>query len=278
MAPLRARLAGGKTTHRQRPAAPRSRLRGAGLSRAALVSRTAGGRPPPPTVAGRWSLVPPIETDPTVRGAATSEILLDRYGVVTRGSVVAEDVPGGFAGVYRVLSAYEEAGRTRRGYFVEGLGAAQFGSTGAVDRLRTFVRLPGAEQAGDREDVPAVLLAAADPANPYGAALGVAGGGTEEKHRPARRAGAMVALFEGELVLYAERGGRSLLTFTDDRVLLGAAARSIAAAVRGGGLAGVTVQKIDGRSSFEGGPVADALQEAGFIATPRGLRLRPTVR
>ena len=277
LAPLRARLAGGKTTHRQRPAAPRSRLRGGGLSRAALLSRAATSRPPPPTVAGRWSLVPPIETDPTTRGAATAEVLLDRYGVVTRGSVVAEDVPGGFAGVYRVLSTFEEVGRTRRGYFVEGLGAAQFGSTGAVDRLRTFVRLPDVGSV-DLTDTPGVLLAAADPANPYGAALAWPAVTTEEKHRPARRAGAMVAMVDGQLVAYAERGGRSLLTFTSDRPLLDAAAAAMAAAVRRGGLGGVTVQRIDGRSSFEGGPAADALQEAGFTATPRGLRLRPAVR
>ena len=92
--------------------------------------------------------MPPAETDPTVRAVTNAELFLDRYGVLTRGSVATEDVPGGFAAVYRVLSAAEEAGKVRRGYFVEGLGASQFASTGAVDRLRSMapgpvnVRLP----------------------------------------------------------------------------------------------------------------------------------------
>ncbi|MEO5833329.1 MAG: ATP-dependent helicase [Nakamurella sp.] len=277
LTPVRARLAGGKTTHRQRPTAPRSRLRGMGLSRASLSAATA--RPAPATVAGRWSLVPAIDTDPTVRAHATAEILLDRYGVVTRGSVVAEEIPGNFAGVYRVLSAFEEAGRTRRGYFIEGLGAAQFASTGAVDRLRGFVRIPGSELLGDGTE-PAVVLAAADPANPYGAALPWPEVMAEEKHRPARRAGAMVALVDGEIALYAERGGRSLLSFTADADILASAARGFAAAVTRGGLGSMTVQKVNGGEALAGAgsPVAVALEAAGFSATPRGLRLRPAVR
>ena len=275
LAPLRARLAGGKTTHKQRAPAPRSRLRGMGLSRAALTA--AAARPASPTVAGRWSLVPAIDLDPTIRAHATAEVLLDRYGVVTRGSVGAEDVPGGFAGVYRVLAAFEEAGRTRRGYFVEGLGAAQFASTGAVDRLRSFVHTPGSELLNDNAE-PAVLLAAADPANPYGAALPWPDVTTEEKHRPARRAGAMVALVDGEMVLYAERGGKTLLSFTSEPAPLAAAAQAFAAAVTRGGLGAMTVQRIDGAETFSGGAVQDALEAAGFAATPRGLRLRPAVR
>ncbi len=96
--------------------------------------------------------------------------MLERHGVVTRGAVVSERVPGGFAGVYKVLSAFEDSGRCRRGYFVEGLGAAQFGVPGSVDRLRTFSRELGGE--GDPQAARAtVVLAATDPANPYGAAL-----------------------------------------------------------------------------------------------------------
>ena len=148
LAPLRALLAGGRTAHRPRRSAPRStRYSGRASTLGALSGRRpASGRPAmpsrtgPPTAAGRWSLLPPTEPDATVRSYATAEVLLDRYGVVTRGSVVAEGVVGGFAGVYRVLAAAEESGRVRRGYFVEGLGAAQFATGGAVDRLRAQSR------------------------------------------------------------------------------------------------------------------------------------------
>ena len=108
-----------------------------------------------------------LETDATVRTHAAAEVLLDRHGIVTRGAVVAEGTVGGFAGVYRVLSALEETGRIRRGYFVEGLGAAQFASAGAVDRVRAFATRPDE----DRQTPVGLVLAAADPANPYGAAL-----------------------------------------------------------------------------------------------------------
>ena len=111
---------------------------------------------------GRWSLVPEAETDATVRTHAAAEVLLDRHGIVTRGAVVAEGTVGGFAAVYRVLAALEETGRIRRGYFVEGLGAAQFASAGAVDRVRAFATRPD-----EQEGVPqGVVLAAADPGEP----------------------------------------------------------------------------------------------------------------
>ena len=124
----------------------------------------------PPTAAGRWSLLPDREPDPTRRAHALAEMLLDRHGVVTRGAVVAERAPGGFAAVYRVLAAFEETGRCRRGYFVEGLGAAQFAMPGAVDRMRAMQRQWSAGPRRSRLR-PALVLAATDPANPYGAAL-----------------------------------------------------------------------------------------------------------
>ncbi|PZF85832.1 DEAD/DEAH box helicase, partial [Micromonospora deserti] len=130
LAPLRAVLGGGGA-HRSRPAAPRTRYRRPG--RVALPTR--GG---PPTVAGRWSRLPERDTDPTRRAAALADVLLERHGVVTRGAVVAEQVAGGFAAVYPVLAALEERGAARRGYFVEGLGAAQFAVPGAVDRIRAL--------------------------------------------------------------------------------------------------------------------------------------------
>ncbi len=256
LAPLRSLTSAGRPAHRSRRAAPRP----------GRVARSG-----PPETAGRWALLPAIDTDPTRRGHATAERLLDRHGVVTRGAVVSERIPGGFAGVYRVLSAFEESGRCRRGYFVEGLGAAQFGSAGAVDRLRTFSSVP------DHDKPVAVALAATDPANPYGAALpwppGDAGGGG---HRPGRKAGAIVVLVDGALALYVERGGRTLLTWSDDADLLAPAAEALSTAVRRGTLGRLTVEKADGAPLLGSGPSAlrSALDAAGFVATPRGLRIR----
>ncbi|HEY9563239.1 MAG TPA: DEAD/DEAH box helicase, partial [Nocardioides sp.] len=190
---------------------------------------------------------------------------------VTRGAVAAERVPGGFAGVYKVLSAFEETGRCRRGYFVAGLGAAQFGSAGAVDRLRTYVDLP------DGNKPFAVALAATDPANPFGAALAWPERTTEEAgHRPGRKAGAMVVLVDGAVALYVERGGRTLLTFTDSLDRLGPACAALAEAVRRGALGRLTVEKADGTALLGDAstPLRQALQDAGFVATPRGLRIR----
>jgi ATP-dependent Lhr-like helicase len=208
-------------------------------------------------------------------------VLLDRYGVLTRGSVGAERVPGGFAAVYRVLAAMEEAGRVRRGYFVEGLGASQFASPGAVDRLRAGARPVG--QATSRPSS-TLVLAAADPANPYGAALPwpdraatvtSGDGDAATGHRAGRKAGALVVLVDGAQVLYVERGGRTLLSWTDEPSALQAAADALALAVRSGALGRLTVQRADGAAVLAGDhPLADALESAGFHATPRGLRLR----
>jgi ATP-dependent Lhr-like helicase len=278
LAPLRARLAGGRTTHRQPARPPRLRM-----GRAGGLSALAAGRATrlPPMVGGAWSMLPAPESDPTIRAHAAAETLLDRHGIVTRGAVTAEEIPGGFGGVYRVLSAFEETGRVRRGYFVEGLGAAQFGSAGAVDRLRAQSDpLPDTGDAGAVG--PALVLAAADPANPYGAALPwPTGGELAEKHRPARRAGAVVVLLDGAPVLYAERGGRSLLTFTSEVSRLSLASAALVALVRGGRLGGMTVQRIDGVDVV--GPeqpveLVQVLQDNGFAVTPRGLRLRAGVR
>jgi ATP-dependent Lhr-like helicase len=283
LAPLRARLTGGRTTHKPRPAAPRVRMRGpSGLAMLSGQLRAgqngAGGtrRGVPPSVVGRWSLVPDVEIDSTVRTHAAAEVLLDRHGVVTRGAVAAEGVPGGFAAVYRVLSAMEEAGRIRRGYFVEGLGAAQFATVGAVDRVRGFARPPDTDRAV--ED--AVVLAAADPANPYGAALDwpepVA---AEDPHRPSRRAGALTVLVDGAPVLFAERGGRTMLSFTENPALLAAAAGALVEQVRSGRISSMTVSKVDGADTMaDRGPVVQALSDAGFSVTPRGLRLRSAAR
>ncbi|HEY2174672.1 MAG TPA: ATP-dependent helicase [Mycobacteriales bacterium] len=259
LAPLRTLLGAGKVAHPRRPAAPRSRYGRVG--RAPMPSRTG-----PPTVAGRWSRLPDRVVDPTPRAHALVETLLERHGVVTRGAVAAEHVAGGFAAAYRVLRAFEEAGRVRRGYFVAGLGAAQFASTGAVDRLRTF--------ASERSDTQrAQVLAATDPANAYGAALSWPERPEQSGHRPGRKAGALVVLVDGQLVLYVERGGRSLLSWSDDPALLQPAADALALAVRDGGLGRMAVERADGVGVHDS-PLAQALAAAGFRPTPRGLRLR----
>ncbi|MDX5570767.1 DEAD/DEAH box helicase, partial [Streptomyces sp. ID05-04B] len=311
--------------------------------------------------------------DPTVRAHALARTLLDRHGVVTRGAVAAEGVEGGFSATYRILSVFEESGQARRGYVVEGLGAAQFAMDGAVDRLRAVANardrgeaLPGpnptphaqddfvfpddlpADDAwdvpGDRASFPsppaprrgpassdeyvsprdlaspgtgggrgggafpnaagfpgrpghggvrhggreaspasrAVVLAAADPANAYGAALGWPEPPSGAGHKPGRKAGSLVVLVDGELTLYMERGGKTLLAWPSvadsegapaDDPQLHAAAQALAEAARAGALGTVTVERVNGSSALTS-PIGALLERAGFIATPRGLRLR----
>ncbi|MER7440930.1 Lhr family helicase [Micromonospora avicenniae] len=270
LAPLRAVLGAGGA-HRSRPSAPRTRYRRPG--RVALPTR--GG---PPTVAGRWSRLPERDTDATRRAAALADVLLERHGVVTRGAVVAEQVVGGFAAVYPVLSALEERGAARRGYFVEGLGAAQFAVPGAVERIRALAEpVDGGRGRGG----PTLVLAATDPANPYGAALpwpdravdSGDGNTPATGHRAGRKAGALVVLVAGDLVLYVERGGRTLLSFTDDADVLAAAGKALADVVHSGALGAISVERADGEAVHTS-PLRDALTAAGFRATPRGLRLR----
>jgi ATP-dependent Lhr-like helicase len=268
LAPLRAALGSGRPTHRSR-----TTRRG----RPVLPSRTG-----PPTVAGRWWPLPARETTATLRSHALAEALLERYGIVIRGAVAAERTPGGFSAVYPVLRAFEESGRCRRGYFVEGLGAAQFALPGAVDRLRAL-RPPAAApddisalwETPRKPDVRALVLAAADPGNPYGAALPWPGRDDEvaSGHKPGRKAGALVVLVEGRLVLYVERGGKTLLTWDDDPDVLQPAVDALALAVREGALGKLTVERADG-AAINDSPLAAALESAGFHPTPRGLRLR----
>ncbi|MFI8258438.1 Lhr family ATP-dependent helicase [Streptomyces filamentosus] len=271
LAPLRALLGSGRTAgstaHRARRTVPRGRFGTPGATRP--VSRSG-----PPTVSGRWALLPPPEPEPTHRAHALARTLLDRHGVVTRGAVAAEGAEGGFSAVYRVLSAFEDSGQARRGYVVEGLGAAQFAMDGAVDRLRaaSTARDRGVEAAAGPR---AVVLAAADPANAYGAALPWPEPPTGAGHKPGRKAGALVVLVDGELTLYVERGGKTVLSWPaePDDPALTAAAGALAEAARAGALGTVTVERINGTASLTS-PLARPLEAAGFLATPRGLRLR----
>ncbi|HTZ45846.1 MAG TPA: DEAD/DEAH box helicase [Jatrophihabitans sp.] len=274
LAPVRARLAGGRTSHARgrSPARPRYRRFGrAGLGRPTGAGQFGTQLP------GRWSRLPDRPAEETQRALVRTEVLLDRYGILTRGEVAAENIPGGFSAVYPVLRQGEDAGRYRRGYFVDGLGAAQFGLTGAVDRLRALV---GEHERNPRQERDSLVLAATDPANPYGAALDwpervhqpeLESG--RRGHQPARKAGALVVLVDGECVLYVERGGRTLLSFSQDQEQLSAAARALAVSVQAGALGKLHVESADG-AAVSGSPLAAALEEAGFRPSPRGLRLR----
>ncbi|MFE3984123.1 ATP-dependent helicase [Nocardia tengchongensis] len=271
-APVRALLAGTArttTAHRTPRRAPRGRMY---LPRSGMPARTAA-----PQVAGRWSLLPERVADNTVRAHATADVLLERYGVLTRGSVQSEGVPGGFALMYRVLTEFEDRGRCRRGYFVDSLGGAQFSTTDVVDRLRSFdtERTRGAGDGFSHEPVgKAVVLASCDPANPYGAALPWPKAAAEGAgHRPGRKAGALVVLVEGDLALYLERGGKTLLTFTEDPAVRTAAAAALAGLVHDRRVDSLVIDRVNGES-VHGNTFAGFLAEAGFAATPKGFRLR----
>jgi len=207
-----------------------------------------------PRATGRWSLVADLVgggANPTERLHSEAGVLLQRHGVLTREAVVGESWPGGFASLYPVLRAMEESGRIRRGYFVEGLGGSQFALPGAVDRLRSLRDSGGG----------VVALAATDPANAYGTILAW----PESDGRMRRAAGAYYVLDEGRLVLYLERGGRSLLT--NGEVHLAHLQALIALATTTGK---VELQRVDGVPVMES-PFKNALREAGFSATHRSL-------
>ena len=272
-----------------------------------------------PQDSGRFSRVDTLLQEPveaTVAALARADLLLDRYGVLTRGCLQVEDSAGGFSQLYRIYSAAEDRALVRRGYFIEGLGAAQFAAPETVDLLRSTadsLSIPAGPQGfgasaytpqrTDTEQVygtfTVTLLAATDPANPYGAALSWPaipsfaheGEGTV-KHRPARKAGACVVLVDGAPVLYVERGAKTLLTFTTDSVLLEAAAPALARLVSAGGAEKISVEKVNDVEllgthtlSASGSEIVEhpvealraALQAQGFYATVRGLSLRRSI-
>lgn len=355
-APVRAMLAGVRSAH-PTPAAParlsRVGRRGAGRIAAARASMGNGltdgygaatgrglrslrggfhGAAPAvaPQDSGRFSRVDTLLQEPveaTVTALARADLLLDRYGVLTRGCLQVEDSAGGFSQLYRIYSAAEDRALVRRGYFIEGLGAAQFAAPATVDLLRSTadsLSVPASPQGfgatqgfgasaytPQRTDTERVygtftvtLLAATDPANPYGAALSWPaipsfaheGEGTV-KHRPARKAGACVVLVDGAPVLYVERGAKTLLAFTTDPVLLEAAAPALARLVSTGGAEKISVEKVNdvellgthtvstSTLGASGGEVVEhpvealraALQAQGFYATVRGLSLRRSI-
>ena len=256
-APIRARLSGGKTAHRAKRRPSRSRVR---------TGRTSFATVTPPDMVGRWAATPSVDTDATRRSVAFGEAWLDRYGVVTRGSVVAEDVLGGFALAYKVLSGFEESGKAMRGYLIEGLGASQFSTPATIDRLRghqdsdDVVGWPS----GTREPL-MYVLAATDPANPYGAALPWPAQG------PTRSAGAMVVLIDGLLAAHITRGGKTMTTFfdhfpegIDDPMPLVISALS--QAVAAGRMKPLNVEKLNGEPAF-------SLRDFGAAVTHKGAKI-----
>ncbi|MGZ4389687.1 MAG: Lhr family helicase, partial [Gaiellaceae bacterium] len=213
---------------------------------------------------GRWSRTERLfagDRDPR----ALAELLLERQGIVTRDGVRGEGIPGGYGAVYSELRALETLGTCRRGYFVEGLGGAQFALGGAVERLREL-------RPRDGEEPDALVLAAADPAQPYGAALPWP---KRSQGRAARVAGAQVVLLGGEAALFVERGGRTLVPLRDpDEAWLRPALAALVAHVRAGGAKRLAVERFDGRPVTES-DVMPLLVEAGFLAGPRRAVLRP---
>jgi ATP-dependent Lhr-like helicase len=274
-APLRAprlALARGVSEHRTSVQRRFSARRSAVRSRSGAQSQ----------VQGRWSLTAGVFGGAAQEGPAGAaerrrvlvELLLERYGIVTREQVLAEGIKGGFAMLYDTFANLETLGVCRRGYFIEGMGGAQFALPGAVERLRA-----GPGDAGEGAETRTLVIAAADPAQPYGAALPwpKREGSTS---RPARVAGAHVVLVEDQPVLYVERGGRSLVTLSDAREV--AAPRelepvrealvALAGAVRAGRLSRLALERIDGEPALASG-LAGVLVELGFHSGPRRLTL-----
>lgn len=248
---------------------------------------------------GRWAALPAPETDPTLLAAARAEMLLARYGVVTKGGASVEGAS--FGTLYKVFQRREETGTVRRGYFVEKLGAAQFALSGTVDRLREFVRdndapaaAPSATFATGTPAYTAVTLAATDPANPFGGVLPWPD--PPAKARPGRKAGALVVMVDGHAALYVERGGRTVISWIDElahhlttasgavpasasaadvqSALTSIVAVSLVEALRRARSQVITLQKVNGEDIL-GTNLAAALLGAGFSSLPSGVRFRP---
>jgi ATP-dependent helicase Lhr and Lhr-like helicase len=234
-----------------------------------FLARYRTRRPAPPWAAGRWSLVPQNERGgptPTERLAALAEQLLARSGIVTRDTVAGEGVAGGFAALYPVLATLEEQGRIRRGYFVAGLGGSQFADPGALERLRML-------RDGAPEQPQAVVLGAADPANPYGAVLPW----PKEGARLARVAGAHVVLVDGALTVYLSRDQREVRVFLPGHEPARSAAGRVAAAAMASWALRTGCPSLGwapGADAATRGPLAPFLAAAGFQAFGPGFRLR----
>lgn len=282
-APLAARLAQGKTAHRTSRTPARSRLRAGrpgrpgrqgrmgriGRGYAGVIHQT------PPDMTGRWGLSPIPTADPTSRSVALGEAWLDRYGVVTRGAIQAENVLGGFALAYKVLSSFEESGKALRGHFITDLGAAQFATAAVIDRLRGFADTDDVTGWPSGTSEPNVcVIAACDPANPYGAALPWPGDGKS----PSRAAGALVVLADGLPLAHLTRGGKTLTWFLQSRAeiseetIIRLVVQALSGAVGKNLTTRITIEKLNGKPVHES-PHLEAFRTAGARLTPSGLRI-----
>ena len=279
-APLTARLAQGKTTHRTNRSPARSRLRAGRPGRPGRMGRISRGHAgsvhqTPPDMTGRWGLSPIPTVDPTSRSVALGEAWLDRYGVVTRGAVQSENILGGFALAYKVLSGFEESGKALRGHFITNLGAAQFATAAVIDRLRGFADTDDVTGWPSGTSEPNVcVIAACDPANPYGATLPWPGDGK----LPSRAAGALVVLADGLPLAHLTRGGKTLTWFPSPRAgiseetIIGLVVQALSGAVAKNLTVRITVEKLNGEPVHES-PHLEAFRAAGARLTPSGLRI-----
>jgi len=265
LAPLRAVVAGARVKSASGVSSPRSRR-----GRPGRLSRIG-----PPAGQGRWSLVAPLlEPAPSGTEAAHAQALqlVERYGVLTREGALAEGIAGGFANVYGVLKVLEERGQVRRGYFVDGLGAAQFALPGAVDRLRALREADDVRPGDHGPD--AVVLASTDPAQPYGAALAW----PDTDGRPARSAGSVVVARGGRALVWFDRRGHHLVTFPD-ALADPSWAEALVMTVKDGRSRAVEVRKVNGETlgsaSIPAG-LFDVLRSAGFVEGYRGFTYRAT--
>ncbi|MFT3889430.1 MAG: ATP-dependent helicase [Arachnia sp.] len=267
MAPIRARVGGAtRGAHKAARPSPRRRARLPRLGRAQL---SAGA---PPTAGGRWYRVRDPQPTPADAALALASSWLARFGVITRGGVTTDGVPGGFAAAYRLLAQLESSGKVVRGYLVEGLGGAQFSTQEAVGRLRAFADSPDQTDwpSGTAHPAP-VVLAALDPANPYGSVLPWPDHPTA---RPSRSAGALVVLADGVCVAHLTRGGRVLTLFGDgdrqERAAL--VVRALQAAVAEGRMSRLRIEEVDGARPGASGLEA-AMLTAGARLTPKGISI-----
>ncbi len=260
LAPLRSVVGGSKVKTSGRAAYGRSRPRPGRLTR---IGPAAGQ--------GRWSLVAPLlRPVPSATEAAHAQAmqLVERYGVVTREAVMAEGLVGGFSAVYGVLKVLEERGQVRRGYFVDGLGAAQFAVPGAVDRLRSARDTP--DPVINPDDVPdPIVLASTDPAQPYGAALAW----PTSDGRPARNASALVVLRAGRPLVWFDRRGHHLVTFPDTFVDT-SWCRALISLVQEERMRSIEVRKVDGEPIASAPGVVELLRSSGFADGYRGMTVR----
>ncbi|MGZ5492883.1 MAG: Lhr family helicase, partial [Thermoanaerobaculia bacterium] len=222
----------------------------------------------PPSTQGRWSLLPPPGANTTHRAAALAQQLLNRYGIVTREAPAAENLPGGFSAVYPVLKAMEDKGRVRRGYFVAGLGATQFASGGALELLRSLRDEP--------QEPETVVIAATDPANPYGTII------KWPREGLMRSVGARVILVNGALSAYVSRGEKQLIALLPDDEpsrtnVARELAQALASVVTEGRRRALLVTRINDEPASKSA-LAPFLTEAGFVLTAMGYQLRAALR